>query len=51
MWNNHEVNYKYGDWERKRTKAKAEQLQRNFVLGLLMISVIPVLIIIGFIFK
>jgi hypothetical protein len=51
MWNNHEVKYKYGDWERKRTKEKNAMQSRNFVLGLLMISILPLIIIVAFILK
>jgi hypothetical protein len=51
MWNNHQVNYKYGESERNRTKAKNAIQARNFILGLLMISILPLMIIIAFIIK
>jgi hypothetical protein len=51
MWNNHQVNYKYGESERNRTKAKNAINKRNFVLGILMISLFPLIVIIGFILK
>ena len=37
MWNNHEVNYRYGQSERNRRLAKEKQNKRNFRLGLLMV--------------
>lgn len=37
MWNNHEVNYRYGQSERNRRLARELQNKRNFRLGCLMI--------------
>ena len=51
MFNERQSTYKYGESERNRTKAKQEENSRNFVLGLLMLSVFPIILIIGFILK
>jgi hypothetical protein len=39
MWNNHEVNYRYGQSERNRRLAREQEHKRNFRLGILMIMV------------
>jgi len=51
MKNNYQVNSTYGQGERNRTKAKNAINSRNFTLGLLMLSVFPIILIIGFILK
>jgi hypothetical protein len=42
MWNNHEVNYRYGQSERNRRLAREQEHKRNFRLGILMI-IVPLL--------
>ena len=49
MWNNHEVNYRYGQSERNRRLARERENKRNFRLGCLMILV-PVIIFVGLAF-
>jgi len=48
MWNNHQVNYKYGESERNRIKAKQQEARTNMFLGFCMISILPIVIIILF---
>ena len=43
MWNNHEVNNKYGQSERNRRIAREAEHKRNFIIGCLMVG-IPFLI-------
>jgi hypothetical protein len=43
MWNNHEVNHKYGESSRNRRKAIEAENKKNFIIGCLMVG-IPFLI-------
>jgi hypothetical protein len=45
MWNNHQVNQHYGQYERNKILAKEKENKRNFRLGCLMVLT-PVLILI-----